>query len=167
MIQNVRDYLLTWVDFVIATPTATRAESVDHLQLVANITNVEGNDWFDALAVLLDSIGSINNPAYASMRNDVINSGDVISKNLFDAVFGKIRELPETSTISFAIKNFERQRRLAEINVDLTQVRAYRDALPAPPAITDPGEERAVRKALTDGVQALREEKQAIQARLG
>lgn len=166
MLQNVRDYLSTWVDFVIANPAVSRGESVNHLQIVANVTNAEGNDWFNAVAVMLASIGAINNGTYGVMRNDIVNSGDVVSKNLFNAVFQAIRELPETAAVGIAIRNFERQRRIVEITADIQQVRTYRDALPNPPAITDREEERSVRKALVDGIQSLRQEREELRGRV-
>jgi len=166
VLQNVRDYLLTWVAFIIATPTATRAESVDHLQSVAIVSNADGNAWFNAIAILLNSIGVINNPTYSNMRGEVINEGEVVSSALYAALFQAIRELPETAVVGTAIKNFERQRRIGEITTDIQQVREHRDALPNPPAIVDPQEERAIRKALVDGIQTLRAEREQLQGRL-
>lgn len=165
MLNNVRDYLLTWIPFIIANPTTTRAESVDHLQLVANVTNAEGGDWFNALAVFFESIGVINNPTYNNLRGEVINEGETVSAAMYSAVFQAIRELPETATVGIAVRNFERDRRITEITTDIQQVRDYRDALPAPPAIVDPQEERAVRKALNDGLRDLRQEREDLRAR--
>lgn len=168
MIKNINDYLHRWTDFVIANPAASRGESVGNLQLVSNgIRNAEGNAWFDVLAVLLDSIGSINNPTYSSLRNDVVAEGEIISKSLFDTLHVPIRDLPESVVISTGLLDFERRRRLLEINDDIAYNILYRNALPTPPAITTNAEERTIRRALNDGIRDLRQEKQEIRGRLG
>ena len=165
MLQNIKDYLLTWITFVIANPTTTRAQSVNHLQLVANVTNAEAIAWFDALAVFFESVGVINNRTYSNMRNDVVAEGALVSQALYSALFQAMRELPETAVIGFAIRSFERDRRVVEITTDIQQVRAYRDALPRPSALIDSQQERAIRKALNDGLRDLRTEREELQAR--
>jgi len=155
MDNNVKDYLNTWIEFIVANRTATKVQSTDHLQFVADVTNAEGNAWFDAIAGLFESLGLTKASTYGALRNRVANTEGKVSQRLYAALLKNIMALPETSPVERALRIFGREQRIEVLVESIRVVRKYRSSLPEPEKITDLNQEMLIRRALGKGIDDL------------
>lgn len=95
---TLRDAYEGGIDAVLADNTLDRGGFADAMRLVITdgLSNGDTTAWIDALATYFNSLGIINNPTYNNLRNEIINSGKDVSLALFDNLYEKIRDLPES-----------------------------------------------------------------------
>ena len=156
---TLRDGFEAGVDAVIADNTLNRAGFVDAVQLVitAGLSNQEGNDWVDALAVEYQRLDQINNATYNNLRGNIIARGKDTSMAVFDAFERNISGLPESvPVISAATLTALREDR-DNIDAAITRFDDLIAAEPGPPPVR-----RLVREQMRASKDNLRQRKQAV-----
>ena len=161
--KHVLNFLLAWVDHVAANPTAGANSSRDFLQTMANVTNDEANAFFEDLAAFLNELGVLNNNNFNQLRKFVTDDDGAAAKVLFPLVWSALPARPASETITRALRRFEIDKARTEINEDIDAVKVFRDAFTS----ADPKEQRAVKRALKVGLDALREERDNVNAQGG
>lgn len=149
---TIADTFNAAVDAVIADNTLNRGGFVDAMQTVVTtgLSNAEGNDFCDALAVLYQSLNQINNATYNNLRGNIISDGADVAKDKFDAFSTRVNALPETVPIFDAIRLMDLRAARDEINASITTMQGFKT-----------GQTQQVRDALNEGInhlQALREQ---------
>jgi hypothetical protein len=127
----VNTLITVFAEFVAAAVagTPTRAEAIDIFQARADrLTNADAGAFLDAVAVRYAALGIINNGTYAGLRNEISNSGEVVSNDLFNALRNDIFEQPETPVVVNEIALNELKEDLAGINGNLQTVRDLKQA---------------------------------------
>lgn len=157
--KTIKVFLLEWVDAVVANNGLSQNASVTLLQQSANVTDAEGAAFFDAVADYFGQLG-LTNGNYGQLRNFARDNGDA-AKKLFNSIVPALRELPAVPPIGKAIRQAEFTRERDEINEDIAAVKIFRDAFTS----ADRTEQRAVKRALKVGLDALRKERDELQRR--
>lgn len=123
--------ITVFAEFVTAAVAGspTRGEAIDIFKARADrLTNAEAGDFLDALAVRYASLGIINNGTYAGLRNEISNTGEAVSNDLFSALRGDVFELPEATIVINEIALNELKDDVAGINANLQTVRDLKQA---------------------------------------
>lgn len=123
--------ITVFAEFITAAQpgTLTRGEAIDIFQARADrLTNAEGGEFLDAVAVRYAALGIINNGTYNGLRNEISNSGEAVSNDLFNALRNDIFEQPETPVVVHEIALDELKEDLAGINGNLQTVRDLKQA---------------------------------------
>jgi len=146
------------IDAVIADNTLNRGGFVDAMQTVitSGLSNAEGNAFVDAIAVVYESLGIINNPTYNNLRGEIIAEGAPVSKDLFDALAVRINAMPEAVPVIQAAQ-------LLDLRDERDQVDAAIDRADVLIA-AEPGGTvgRFIKSILREGKNQLRQHKQAV-----
>jgi hypothetical protein len=91
-------------DAVILDNALTRSEAGDVIEAFGpTMPGAAARNWIDAIAVLYESLGIINNATWASLRGEIINEGVVKTMALFNAMASGINALPESQPVNAAI----------------------------------------------------------------
>ena len=102
--STLQDAYNAVVDAVIIDPALSRNDAGAIIEAFGpTMTGAESKGWLDEMAAEYDSLGIINNPTWAGLRNGIVNDGDVASKDLADALEARIAELPLTPAVGGAI----------------------------------------------------------------
>jgi len=156
--KPITAFLKSLIVLMIASPTMSKVQAVDQLQLVTNgVSNAAGNIWFDEIAIFYASIGTINTGTFNSWRNSVINDGEVKSNALLDATEDALVRVGTLSDISEAIRFKKREDRVVEMVDEVKSLRTFRDAQTDPVVIT----------ALNCGIVDLISKRNGLQQRIG
>jgi len=151
------DFLKTMATKMIANPSMTKVQATDELQLATNgVKNVDGNAWFDEIAIFYESLGTINNPTFGAWRASIVTDGEAKSWALIDATAQALNAILPLAEIGLALRVKNIQDRLQATKDDIIVVRAFRDAQ------TDP----AVVKALNIGIQELIAKRNGLEQRV-
>ncbi len=145
------------VDAIILNPTMTQNEANDALRAVTNgISNAEAGAWYDELHLIYQAVGAINNATWSAFRNEVLNSGDVIAKNMANMAAQTIAGSIPMGNVNLALRSKNTEDDLAAVKADIITVRAARNAE------TDP----AIKTALNVGLDALKIQRDNLQQRV-
>ncbi len=107
----------------------TRGEAIDVFKArAARLKNAEAGAFLDAVAVKYAALGIINNGTYTGLRNEISNTGEAGSNDLFNALRGDVFELPEAAIVINEIALDELKSDLAGINANLQTVRDLKQA---------------------------------------
>lgn len=148
-------FILAWVKELVANQSANQKASITFLQSQASVTDAQATAFFDGLANYAADLGLINNGNYNQLRKYITDDNGVRAEKFFTAAFSAIVALDTSPPIGRALRQFDRSQFHTTIDADIAAVATFRDAFTS----ADRVEERAVRRALTVGLQALREEK--------
>lgn len=116
-----------WADLVeINGNTVTKNDARDILRAHApSLSHAEGSAWWDAYAILLGSLGVVDNPSptYANgVRFQAINDGAAKVKLLFDALAVAINQMPESVTVNAALRLAELRDERDSVDDAITRV---------------------------------------------
>lgn len=156
------EYLDTLVDFLVANPVAPRTEAVDHLQLVASISNAQGNDFMTRLGVYYFDSGLIPNGNYTQFRDYIAPAPAASSKFLLQGLAAEIVKLPEAAVVNNGILTKNINDRKAEINNELDYVADIQIALPITTDPVDATEEGWYDNMAQTRIDALEKEKKQL-----
>lgn len=144
------------VDAVVLNNTLNKSGFADAIRTVVAqaYTDAEAKAWIDALAILYESLGLINNPTYSSFRNKIV-ADPVLCVQLFNALAVALNELPETGVINSALS-------LIDLRVERDEVQTSIDTL----AAFKTGATKQVKDALQLGIDQLRSYKESVRAQI-
>ena len=146
------------VDAVIADNTLNRAGFVDALQTVitTGLSNSEGNDYVDAIAVEFERLGLINNATYNNLRGEIISEGKVTAMAQYEALAITLNALPAAVPVleALELQNLREDRDEADNAIDRCQ--ALIDAEPSGAV------GRLVKEVLRDGKRQIAEYKRSV-----
>ena len=144
------------IDAVVADNTLNRGGFVDAMQTIitAGLSNAEGADFVDAVAVEFNRLGQINNPTFNSLRGHIIADA-VVHRSLFDAL-ATISALPEALPVIQAASLMDLREERDNINAAI--VRADQLIAAEPGNIVG----RLIKDVLRNGKDLLRGQKQAL-----
>lgn len=152
--SDIRAAFAAVIDAWIADPALTRADAGAVVEgFGPTMTGGNARQWLDAVAVLYESLGVINNATYSSMRNSAIADGDVKAKALFDALFVPVGELLETEPVADAILIQSNIDGLATIDSNILLLQGFKTG----------GVNQQLDDALQDGVRYLRKLERSLQ----
>lgn len=147
------------IDAVVADNTLNRGGFIDAIQAtITGVSNAEGGDWVDAIAVEFNRLGIINNPTYNNLRGNII-SDPLVHRELFDSL-STIGRLPETSVIDEAAELMTLRDDRDNTNDALDRLDVLIADEPAGPT------RRLVREVLRQGKNSLRGRKEEIRQRI-
>jgi len=105
---------------VIADPTLSRGDAGAVIEAFGpDMRGSEARQWLDAMAVLYESLGIINNATWGNFRNEIVNEGLAVATNLFDNLIAGIQALPETIPVQAGITREDQRQQLAEVTTSL------------------------------------------------
>lgn len=134
------------VDAVIADNTLSRSGFRDVLRTFTNgWGTIEATDWIDELAVLYFDLDFIGNGNYNNLRSKIIADGDVLSKELFDALNTAVEALPTSLPFNEGIQLKDLRDARDECDTSINTMQGFR-----------PGQTDQVKDALNLGIDALR-----------
>lgn len=141
-----------FIDGAIADPGLTKSDAGDLITpFGVGISGLEARDWLDAIAVQYESIGTINNPTYSALRNEIVNEGKATSMALFTALEVATNLLPETRPIHNGVMKVHWRSERDQINDNIVTLRGFKA-----------GQNRQVKEALELGVDKLVEYKEQV-----
>jgi hypothetical protein len=153
---TINDAWQAGIDAVVADNTLNRAGFVDAMQTVITqgLSNAEGNAFVDAVAVVFNDLGQINNPTYNSLRGNII-ADPVLHRSLFDALT-QISALPEAVPVVQAatLMDLRSDRDNANAGIDRIDVLIAAE----PSGVVG----RFIKDVLREGKRQIREYKQSV-----
>ena len=154
---TIVDAFKAGIDAVIADPTINRSAFVDAVQTVITqrLSNQEGNDWVDAIAVEYNRLGIINQPTYNRLRNHIESEGADVANELFIALQAVITLLPESAEPISAVRIMDLRNERDEINTSIATMQGFQTGATA-----------QVREALRQGIESLRQHRENVRAQL-
>lgn len=147
------------IDAVIADPTINKGAFVDAMQTVitTGLSNAEGNDFVDAVAVEYGLNGIVNEPGtYTKLRNEINNEGAAVAMRLFNNLAVAINSLPEAVPVINAAQLQDLRDERDQINDALDRSDVLIAAEPAGTV------GRLIKEVLRNGKDLLRQHKQSL-----
>lgn len=125
--NTIKEAFEAVIDAIIANNALTRAEAGDVVETFGpTMSGAAARNWLDAIAVLYQSLGIINNGTYSALRNEIVNEGATVAKSLFGALLTPVTELAETADVATAILEQERTTALGTIDANIALVQAQK-----------------------------------------
>ena len=144
------------VDAVIADNALSRADFANVLRTFTNGWNVgESTDWVDALALEYFDLDFMNNGNYNNLRNKIIADGDVLSKDLFDALNTAVSAMPTTVPFNEGIRLKDLRDDRDETLISIVTMQGFK-----------PGQTDQVKDALNLGIDALQLLRERLRAEI-
>ncbi len=78
-----RKIFITWMEFVIANPQATEAESISHLATHDERITGRGAQWFQVIVNHLHGTGAISAATYPALRDHIVSLGTIEDAMVF------------------------------------------------------------------------------------
>ena len=154
----IKTFLLAWIDYVIANPTHNKNRSVQFLQTMANIDDANASAFFDELAAMFGAI-KITRGNFKQLQKHITDDAGAAAKYFFEnGGLQGVLTLPSTPPVLKALRTFETERGRTEIVEDIAAVKIFREAFTS----ADATEQRAVKRALKVGLDALRAEREEL-----
>ena len=155
--KALKIFLAAWIAEVVAQNSLTKNASVKFLQGMANVTDAQATDFFDELAALFGTL-RMTHGSYKQMTSFITDDGGSAITMFCEGGAQLILNLPSVPPVLKALRTFEKDRSKVEIAEDIAAVKTFRDAFTS----ADRNEQRAVKRALRAGLEALRAERAAL-----
>ena len=141
-----------FIDAVIADPTLSKSDAGDIIATFgAGISGQEARDYLEAVAAGYETIGVINNPTYAALRNEIAAEGNPTSTAMYAALEPTVTNLPETFPISTGIRKQYLRGERDQVDANIVTMQGFKV-----------GAARQVKEALGLGIDSLRGYKEQV-----
>jgi hypothetical protein len=145
-----------FIDAVIADPSLTKGDAGDIIaSFGAGISGPESRDYLDAVAAGYETIGVLNNPTYAALKNEIVNEGKPTSMAMYAALESTVNALPETVPINDGIRITYLRDERDQVDANIVTMVGFRV-----------GQPRQIKEALNLGIDSLRGYKEQVVAEL-
>ena len=141
-----------FIDAVIADPTLSKSDAGDIIATFgAGISGQEARDYLEAVAQGYETIGVINNPTYAALRNEIAAEGNPTSTAMYAALEPTVINLPETFPISTGIRKQYLREERDQVDGNIVTMQGFKV-----------GQPHQVKEALGLGIDSLRGYKEQV-----
>lgn len=140
------------IDATILDNSISKGDFADAIRTVATTNNnADVIAWIDDIAIGWEGIGIINNPTFASLRNEIVTEGAVVSRAQFESLQTLVNAMASSDPINEALRILELRSERDQVDANILTMTSFK-----------PGENRQVREALSLGINDLRAYKQSL-----